>query len=159
MVYGDPDALDRLAATLQKRATEVREHADEHQRLGQAAHWVSSAAEAYRNVAAQDKAAAYLSADRIDEAAAALRAHAQEVRETLATIARMEKMATEWFHETTHRVANTFDEIVDSATGAVKRLFHDPPWKTWPIGPANLPGPGDKQWLEVGLFLQKKGVL
>ena len=158
-MYGDPDALDKLAAGLKKHATEVREHADEHQRLGQAARWVSTAAQAYRDKVTQDKAAAYQVADRIDAAAAALRAHAQEIRETLAVIARFERAATEWFNETAHKVANTFEDVVDTATGAVKRLFSDPPWKTWPIGPASLPGPGDKQWLDVGAFLQKKGVL
>ena len=127
-MYGDPDALDRLAAGLQQHATAVREHADEHQRLGQAARWVSIAAPAYRDKVAQDKAAAYRAADRIDAAAAALRVHAQEVRETLAMIARFERDATQWFTDTAHKVANMVEEVVDTATGVVKRMLTDPPW-------------------------------
>ncbi len=64
-----------------------------------------------------------------------------------------------WFGETAHTVANTVEDVADTATGAAKRLFSDPPWTTWPIGPAPLPLPGGRQWLRSGRPFRGRGSL
>jgi hypothetical protein len=158
-MYGDPDELDRLARRLSARAAAVRAHADDHVRRGQAAHWMSSSAQAYRDRVARDRVGADRAAVELERAAAALRAHAQQVRETVAMIARYEREATAWFEHRAGSVLHTAENVVDTAGRAVGRLIADAPWSTWPIGPDNLPGPGDRRWLDVGRFMRGKGVL
>jgi LmbE family N-acetylglucosaminyl deacetylase len=158
-MYGDPDELDRLARRLSVRAADVRRHADDHVRQGQAAHWVSSSAQAYRDRVARDRVAADRVAAELEQAAAALRAHAQQVRETVATIARFEREATEWFEHQSRSVLHRAEGAVDTAGRLVKHLVADAPWSTWPIGPHNLPSPGDMKWLDVGRFMRGKGLL
>jgi hypothetical protein len=158
-MYGDPDELDRLAGMLNTRAATVRRDADDHVRRGQSAHWVSSSARAYRDRVARDRVTVDRAAADLDGAAAALRAHAQRVRETVALIARYERQATEWFDRQARSLVDTAEGVADTAGRMVKHLVADPPWSTWPIGPHNLPAPGDLGWLEAGRFLRGKGVL
>ncbi len=157
--YGDPDGLDRLAARLRERAGEIRRDAAGHQRQGQAAHWVSTAAQAYRERVAADRADADRAAAELEHAADVLRAHAQQVRETIALIERYEREVTSWFEHQARSLAHTVEDAVDSAGRAVNRLVADVPWRSWPIGPTNLPVPGDARWLEVGEFMRRQGVL
>ena len=158
-IYGDPDALDRLADRLHARAVDVRDRADGHVREGQAAHWVSVAAQAYRDRIANDRADAYRVAAELAQAAVVLRAHAQHIRETIALIARYEKAATAWFEHQVRSLADTVEDTVESAQRLVKSLVREAPWKTWPIGPADLPASGDLKWLEVGSFMREQGVI
>jgi ABC-type transporter Mla subunit MlaD len=126
---------------------------------GHAARWVSSAAQTYRDRVARDRAQADRAADELERAAAVLHAHAEQVRETLAAIAKAEREARAWFERQARNVADTVEDAVDSAGRVVKKLVNEAPWTTWPIGPHNLPAPGDARWLEVGRFMQGKGVL
>ncbi|HEX8630166.1 MAG TPA: hypothetical protein VF755_18565 [Catenuloplanes sp.] len=158
-LYGDPDALDRLAGRLRARATEIRQHADDHVRRGHAARWVSASARTYRDRVARDRTDADRAAAELERAAELLRAHAQEVRETLAMIARFEREATAWFERQARGLVDRVEDAVDAAGRTVRRLISDPPWSGWPIGPADLPAPGDRKWLDVGRFMQDKGVL
>jgi hypothetical protein len=157
--YGDPDALDRLAQRLQARAADVRQHNDDHVRQGQAARWVSVAAQAYRDRIAKDGADADRAAAELERAAVVLRAHAQHVRETIALIAKSEQAVIAWFDREVRSLAHTVEDAVDSAEWVIKALVNDPPWHTWPIGPHNLPATGDVKWLEVGNFMRMQGVL
>ncbi|GEM_PF-6408115 len=159
MGYGDPDELDRLAQRLVGRADEVRERAADQVRQAYAAHWVSAEAQRYRDRVAQDRAEADRAAGELERAATALRAHAQEVRETLAHIARLERDTVDWFEHQLRGVAGRVEHAMDAAGRLVSRLVHDVPWSDWRYTPENLPASGDRQWLEVGRFLQSKGVL
>jgi hypothetical protein len=143
-MYGDPDALDRLAGQLRERAGEVRRHADDHVRAGHAARWVSTAAQAYQDRIGQDRRDADRVAAELGRAADALHAHARRVRETLALIARYEREASAWF---------------EAAGRLARKVVPEAPWGTWPIGPHNLPASGDVRWLEVGRFMRGQGVL
>ncbi len=158
-LYGDPDSLDQLANRLTSRAGEIRQHAADHQRQGQAAHGVSAAAQAYRDRVAADRADADRAAAELAHAAELLRAHAQRVRETIALIDRYEREVTSWFEHQARSLAHTVEDVVDSAGRAVKRLVEDVPWGTWPVGPGNLPAPGDARWLEVGEFMRRQGAI
>jgi hypothetical protein len=158
-MYGDPDSLDRLAAKLSARAEEVRQHADNHVKAAAAAHWVSTAADAYRDRAAQDRVKVRYAADSLDEAAAALRAHAQHVRDLLAEIGRIEREATAWFEREAHNLADEASNLWDKAKQGISHLVHEAPWAHWPFSPVTLPAAGDRAWLDVGRFLQGQGVL
>jgi hypothetical protein len=152
-LYGDPDELDRLAQWLRSRADVVRRAADEQVRRAQMAEWVSVAANSYRRQLVRDRQAADRAADHLERAAAALHAHAEEIRQLLAAIAKAEKEITHWFAAKTR-------ELVSAVGSAVNRIIHgDAPWSGWPYTPQSLPPPGDKEWLDVGHFMRRQGVL
>jgi DNA anti-recombination protein RmuC len=158
-LYGDPDRLDELARVLRARADVVREHATDHVRQGQAAHWVSAAATTYRERVHQDAAKAEHAAETMEKAASLLCAHADEVREKLALIARYEHEATAWFESQARSVADRVDSLVDEVGHLLKRVVTEPPWSGWPIGPLSLPATGDMRWLEVGAFMRGQGAI
>jgi hypothetical protein len=110
-VYGDPAALDALASELSQRARSVRVAADEHRRDGARARWVSEAASVYRRQLATDCAAVDAAADAMDEAAALLRRHADEIRDRLAAIARAEREVRAWLADQASRVGEFADDV------------------------------------------------
>ena len=110
-MYGDPAALDALAAELSQRARSVRAAADEHRREGARARWVSEAASAYRRQLAADCAVVETAADAMGEAAEVLRRHADEVRERLAAIARAEREVRAWLADQPSRVGELADDV------------------------------------------------
>lgn len=150
--YGSPDELDRLARVLDEQAAAVRQATTDQLRRAREARWVSDSAEAYQNLLAQKCNDAGRAADRIAEAAAILRAHAQRVRELLAAINRIQEAVEDWFTA----VGRRLDELVRSgqAGGPVA-----PPWLSWPYRPGALPEPGDRRWLDVGRFMRNAGVM
>ncbi|MBF9128573.1 hypothetical protein I0C86_06165 [Plantactinospora sp. S1510] len=154
-MYGDPDELDRLAVRLRQRAAEVREQAADHQRRGQAARWVSVSAQAYRDQVGRDRARADRIADELDAVADATVAHAQEVRETIALIARIEEQVTDWFAGAVERLK----DLAPLVGGPLLKAAVEAPWAHWPVQPGNLPAPGDRRWLEIGDFMRGRGVL
>ena len=162
-LYGDPDELDRLATELRSDADSVRQQAAAQMNRALTSHWVSVAATTYQDRLADRVAVANAAADSMDEAAAALNAHAQEVREVLARIAAIEEAARRWFG----RALDEFQEngIVQGAMGiagrvvdVLDRVLPDPPWLSWPFTPHSLPPAGDLRWLDVGAFLRGQGV-
>lgn len=133
-MYGSPDALEELAKRLEMQADRVREQAADHVRRGRAAEWVSVAATSYRACITQDRSRADGVATQLDEAAAALRAHAQEVRDTVALIAKIEREVSAWATRTTSAAVDFVGDLVDKI-------------------PA-LPPPGDLRWLDFGSLLR-----
>jgi hypothetical protein len=158
-LYGDPAALEQLAATLRARADEVRDHSSAYLRAGRAAHWVSVAAAEYREQVGRADAEVHRAADALDEAADALLAHARQVRAALAEIARIERAATDWFEGKINEIREDAANAYDAAKRGISIIVHEAPWKDWPIGPLNLPVSGDKGWLDIGHFLRGEGVL
>ena len=168
--YGDPDELDRIAARIEQRATDVRDHGLSMVTQAEAMRWKSIAADRCRETVAGDRTALDKAANGLDEAAAALRRHAQEVRELIAAIKRIAESVVNWFTGAIER----FNQAVESFKNAVKDIAEGigdalgfggdqpsppkPPWEGWRYGPDNLPPPGDKEWLEVGKFMQAQGV-
>ncbi|RZU31148.1 hypothetical protein [Blastococcus saxobsidens] len=112
-MYGDPDALDALAAELSQRAREVRAAGEEHRREGERARWVSEAASAYRRQLSRDCAAVDSAADEMEQAADELRRHADEVRSRLEAIARAERAVRAWLAEQTARGGALLDDVGD----------------------------------------------
>jgi hypothetical protein len=157
-LYGDPDALDRLAATLNAHADEVRRHAADHVKAAQTAHWVSPSADSFRSRVGHDRVRVDRDADQLDDAAAALRAHAQHVRDVLTEIGRIERAATDWFEREARNLREKAANLVDTAKEGLSHLWPDAPGANWPVTPNNLPGPGDCSWLEVGQFLRGQGI-
>jgi hypothetical protein len=110
-------------------------------------------AQTYRDRLAGDRAEAARAAEHLEQAAAALQAHAQAVRDLLATIERTEHEVSEWF-------SSKAKEALSAVGSVVNRVVHgDMPWSGWPYTPHSLPAPGDMRWLEVGQFMRRQGVL
>ncbi len=135
--YGDPDELNRLAARISASAEEARDHAHALSSRCMWVDWESAAADRFRGTAERDVAALRRAADRLDEAAHLLRQHAESIRERLAQIRAIEDAVTTWF-------ADQARHMERAAVAA---------WV-----PHDLPAPGDKQWLEVGELLRRRGV-
>ena len=110
-VYGDPEALDALAAELDQRAREVRVAGEEHRAEGARTHWVSDAASAYRRQQRADCADVDAAADAMERAADLLRRHADEVRERIAAIARAEQAVRAWLSEQAARGGEALEDV------------------------------------------------
>jgi uncharacterized protein YoxC len=150
--YGDPDELDRLANALDSYAAQVRQITKDQLTTVRNAAWVSAAKQKYQDDLMGKCNSADQAAAGIQDAARILRAHAQEVRETVALIGRIEQKVTEWYAYARDQV----DKAIQSgAAGAAA------PWLSWPrqFQPGALPASGDKAWLDVGQFMQRAGVL
>jgi uncharacterized protein YukE len=129
--YGDPDALDRLAGALGEQAVHVREQAGSVRSLPARAHWRGPAADAFHASVTREALALDRTAEELEDAAQALRAHAASVREQVARIRALEHAITSWFSSQVSRVEHVF---------------------------ADLPLPGAKEWVEVGEYLRGRGV-
>ncbi|MDK3255800.1 hypothetical protein [Blastococcus capsensis] len=110
-LYGDPDALDALAAELAQRARDVRAAGAEHRREAERTRWVSDAAAAYRRQVARDCADVDAATDAMEQAAEALRRHADALRERLAEIARAERAVRAWLSERAARGVELFEDV------------------------------------------------
>lgn len=167
--YGDPDELERLAGQIRRYAEHVRIRGSEMQARAGAMRWKSLAADRAREVVTDDHRQLDEAARGLEEAAALLRRHAQEVRETITKIALFEREITSWFDSaitTFTRAVHEFDDLVSGIARGVTHWFGGeqpepptPPWQGWPHQPSTLPPLGDKRWLEVGEFMRKQGVI
>ena len=158
--YGDPDELERLAARLGARADTVREEARDIRAGAGAARWHGEAASAFTAALERDLAGLEQAARRFEDAAAQLRQHAMDVRETLARIRAVEAAVTGWFTDQARMVERAADALVDAVRdplSAVRDAVVEPPWSQWPWRPGRLPLPGSKEWLDVGDFLRRQG--
>lgn len=159
-MYGNPDELDRLAKQIDQHAEELRRRASDMVSKAAAMQWKSTAADACRNAIGNDRGTLDSVAERLDQAGTALRKHAQEVREKIAEIGRIEHAVTGWFHDRIHdleRVGKGVESGVEHALGLGGSA--GAPWRSWPHQPGNLPPSGDKAWLDVGDFMRRQGVL
>lgn len=117
-MYGNPDELDRIAGEIEKRAESVRARGTEMIDRARAMQWKSVAADRCRDTVESDKRKLFQAAEGLDGAAAALRRHAQEVREMIAAIKRIAETVTGWFKS----AIDTFNRAVDAFNDAVKDI-------------------------------------
>jgi uncharacterized protein YukE len=152
--YGDPDALDAHARLLAADADGVRGQARALEDAVRRMTWQGEAARAFGRAVDEDADRLHRAARELDEAAAALRAHADEVRARLAQIRALEQAVTGWFDDQLRALA----DAVTDPLGTLRRAVADPPWSGWAWRPGALPAAGDKAWLDVGDFLRGRGV-
>ncbi|MGH3721800.1 MAG: WXG100 family type VII secretion target [Pseudonocardiaceae bacterium] len=167
--YGDPDELDRLAGQIGRHAEDVRTRGSEMDARAGAMRWKSVAADRAREVVTDDHRRLQETAQQLDEAAALLRRHAQEVRETIAKITMFEQAIVGWFNSAITAFTKAVDEFDDLVSDIARGVIHwvgggqpeppTPPWQGWPHQPDTLPPSGDKLWLEVGEFMRRQGVI
>ncbi|MBV9139597.1 MAG: hypothetical protein JO115_01515 [Pseudonocardiales bacterium] len=168
-LYGDPDELDHLAVQIERHADDVRDRASGMDAQAAAMRWKSVAADRARQTVTGDRRKLDETARRLDEAAVLLRRHAQEVREILAMIQRIEQEVIGWFDHAIKEFNDAVAEFTDLVENIAQGVVHwvtgeqpEPPkepWQGWPYQPNNLPPSGDKQWLQVGEFMRKQGAI
>ena len=156
--YGDPDELIRLALRIRASAEDARDQARALSLRCGDVQWMSAAADEFRRVVERDVAALRHVADELEEAAHLLQQHAERVRERIAQIQAIEVAVTDWFSDQARQLERAAASALTDPAGTVRRVAQDPPWRNWPWTPFRLPQPGDKEWLEVGEFLRRRGV-
>lgn len=152
--YGDPDALDAHARGLAADAEAVRGRARALEASVAQLRWQGDAARAFRGSVERDADHLHRAGRELDEAAAALRAHAEQVRARLAQIRALERAVSGWFDAQLAALADAAGDPLRALRDAVA----DPPWSGWGWRPGTLPAPGDRAWLEVADDLRRRGV-
>lgn len=159
--YGDPDVLDGHARQLAADADGVRARARALESSVARLHWEGPAAQAFQRTVAGDAEHLHRAARELDEAAAALRAHAAEVRDRLDRIRALERAVTGWFDDQLQALQGAARAVGDALlrpVDALRRAVQDPPWVGWAWRPGTLPGAGDMAWLDVADDLRARGV-
>ena len=119
LLGADPDELDVQARRMTAAAAAVHRQVRRVEAAGRAARWRGPAADAFSGALGDDVARLRGAADRLEDAAAALHAHADAVRERLAALAAAragaERLAAE--------AADTVGDLVDvvDVVGLVRR--------------------------------------
>ncbi len=98
----DPDELDVVAARIERHADQLRERASRLVAAADAVGWHSVAAGAFRAEVGGVAAAFRRAADRVDDAAHALRRHAATVRRVQDLLAAAERAADAGAHGLEH---------------------------------------------------------
>ena len=159
--YGEPDVLDAHARRLSADAAGVRARAGALDAAVAQLSWQGPASQAFRRSVERDADHLHRAARELDEAAAAMRAHAAEVQARLARIRALEQAVSGWFDDqlrSLQAAARAVADAVSDPLAAVRRVVADPPWTGWAWRPGTLPASGDKAWLEVGDYLRGRGV-
>ena len=111
----DLDGLESAARRLAAGAAAVDRQADRLAACARGTTWAGPAADAFRAALAADVARLRASADGLDEAARARRAHACSVQERVAQLAAAAARARE-------TAEDALDELGDAAEGLLRRL-------------------------------------
>ena len=155
-MYGSPKALVRRARELDDRVEDLRETARSMRTRATHTAWVGLAVEAHRRSVEDAARSLERVADRLADAADALRAYAHEVVNTLALIDAAQAVARHWFHAAQNWLSAGAHAVVDG----VQHLFgggRTPPWHGWGWTPATLPELGHVDWLDVVAHVNASG--
>lgn len=96
---GVPEGLEAVARRLSADADAVRRRGDALTRSAAALRWQGGAADAFRRALAEDRTRLHRAADELDEAAAALWAHAARVRARIERMRELEQAAARRWEE------------------------------------------------------------
>lgn len=94
--FGDPDALEASARLLDRDADELRRRSREVQRTDGGLGWKGPAAQAFSRTLGEDLGSLLRAAGELEEAATALRRHADEVRERERELRELAESVTGW---------------------------------------------------------------
>jgi uncharacterized protein YukE len=120
---GDPDQLDALATRIAAEAETIRDRAGLLRRHAAEVHWRSAGADAFRDRIARDVAALNGAAAGFDDAATALRHHADTVRGRIRFLQEAAERARAIAGGVVDAAGNVVDaagNVVEDAAGAVE---------------------------------------
>ena len=142
-MYGDTGVIRRLAQQMSEQGTEIRSDADQLVKASQLVLWEGRAAQAMRERMAERAIALRKTADEHDDAARALRHHADEVD-------RLKDLIREIAHRVRGLIEGAKSRLVDLADKAidlVKKITPDPVDEM--LSSFQPPPEGHKDWLDV----------
>ena len=142
-MYGDTAAIRRLADRMSEQGTEIRADADQLVKASQLVVWEGRAAQAMRERMAGRAVALRRTADEHDDAARALRHHADEVDRLKDLIRDIARRVRGLIEGATSRLAS----LADGAIDLVRTLTPDPVDEM--LSRFQPPPEGHKDWLEV----------
>lgn len=147
-MYGDPTHLRSLARRLQECATQVRSFADEVVARAAATRWQSTAADAMRRRVAEEAAAIRHAAALLEQAAEAVRHHADVVELRVQEIARIERAAMHLLGSLVAQARAMLTSTAEPADGRPTTALRGVPW----------PAAGSREWLSVPGELARRGL-
>lgn len=145
-MYGDPKRLYALAAEIERREDDLRHRLAVLRDTMHRTEWASVAAVKHRARLGEDLEAIAQCADRLSNAAAELRAHADTVAARLAAIAEAERKVRDWFERAAGSLKADVANVIDRVGDAFDAIT---PWDGWPWQPDNLPPTGHVAWLDA----------
>lgn len=142
-MYGDTAAIRRLADRMGEQGADLRHDADQLVRASQQVLWDGRAAAAMRERVAERALAMRRTADQHDDAARALRRHADEVDRLKDLIRDIAHRVRGLVEDARSRLAGLADRAVDLA----RRFAPDPADEV--LAAFRPPPEGHRDWLEV----------
>lgn len=144
-MYGDTDAIRRLADALRGQAAELRAEATDLLGRAEGVRWQGWAADAMRSHARDRVAALRRTAQHHDDAADALDRHAGEVERLQALIEAIQRRAQQLMAAARERLADLGHQVADG----LRRLLPDPVDEL--LAGFVPPPSGHRDWLAVDL--------
>lgn len=142
-MYGDTAVIRRLAQQMSDQGTEIRSDADRLVKSSQLVVWEGRAAQAMRERMAERAVALRRTADEHDDAARALRHHADEVDRLKDLIREIARRVQGLIEGARSRLASLADKAID----LVKKITPDPIDEM--LSSFQPPPEGHKDWLDV----------
>ena len=142
-MYGDTGVIRRLATQMAEQGTEIRTDADQLVKSSQLVVWDGRAAQAMRERMVERAVALRTTADEHDDAAQALRHHADEVDRLKDLIREIAQRVRGLIEGARSRLASLADKAID----LVKNLTPDPIDEI--LSSFQPPPEGHKEWLDV----------
>lgn len=154
-MYGDTGVIRRQADRMDERAADLRGHGRRLVAAAEASGWVSLSGDRMKARVAERRAELEATAVAYEEAAAALRHHAQEVDDLKALIASIEHQVRGLVAGAVSRLRDAAADLVDGVAGVVDGLRgaigigDEPSVADQRLASYAPPPSGDKAWLEV----------
>ena len=142
-MYGDTGVIRRLATQMADQGTEIRSDADQLVKSSQLVVWEGRAAQAMRERMAERAVALRKTADEHDDAARALRHHADEVDRLKDLIREIANRVRGLIEGAKSRLA----DLADKALDLIKKVTPDPIDEM--LSSFQPPPEGHKDWLDV----------
>lgn len=142
-MYGDTGVIRRLATQMAEQGTEIRSDADELVKSSQLVVWEGRAAQAMRERMSERAVALRTTADEHDDAAHALRHHADEVDRLKDLIREIANRVRGLIEGAKSRLA----DLADRALDLIKKVTPDPIDEM--LSSFQPPPEGHKDWLDV----------
>ena len=142
-MYGDTGVIRRLATQMAEQGTEIRSDADALVKSSQLVVWEGRAAQAMRERMAERAVALRATADKHDDAAQALRHHADEVDRLKDLIREIANRVRGLIEGAKSRLADLADKAID----LIKKVTPDPIDEM--LSTFQPPPEGHKDWLDV----------
>ena len=123
-MWGNPDAIDRLAARCDVAAEQIDAVANRGQRAGRAVPWESTAGNAFQQRVDEFQGDTIRCIGEFHDAAAALRSHAATCRARIEEIRRLERLALEALAAAAHAAAEATKAAEQAAVSVLDSGKH-----------------------------------